>query len=77
MPHRELNNANAVKRMTDFLGHSNNFATLSLSLSLSQVLTYNKLSTVSPLAGALIYGFSCIRAREAASFFTPVQAMNF
>jgi hypothetical protein len=34
MPHsRELNNANAVKRMTDFLGHSNNFATLSLSLS--------------------------------------------
>ena len=35
MPHRELNNANAVKRMTDFLGHSNNFATLSLSLSLS------------------------------------------
>ena len=38
---RRLNNANAVKRMTDFLGHSNNFATLSLSLSLSlsQVLT--------------------------------------
>ena len=36
MPHyRRLNNANAVKRMTDFLGHSNNFATLSLSLSLS------------------------------------------
>lgn len=32
MYRRELNNANAVKRMTDFLGHSNNFATLSLSL---------------------------------------------
>ena len=27
---RRLNNANAVKRMTDFLGHSNNCATLSL-----------------------------------------------
>lgn len=35
MYRRELNNANEVKRMTDFLGHSNNFATLSLSLSLS------------------------------------------
>ena len=34
MPRRELNNANAVKRMADFLGHSNIFATLSLSLSL-------------------------------------------
>ena len=33
MYRRELNNANAVKRMADFLGHSNNFATLSLSLS--------------------------------------------
>jgi len=29
-----LNNANAVKRMTETFGHSNNFATLSLSLSL-------------------------------------------
>ncbi len=37
MYRRELNNANAVKRMADFLGHSNNFATL------SQVLTYNSL----------------------------------
>ena len=36
MPERE--NINIVKReqkMADFLGHSNNFATLSLSLSLS------------------------------------------
>ena len=30
----KLNNANAAKRMTKFLGHSNIFATLSLSLSL-------------------------------------------
>ena len=30
-----LNNANAAKRMTDFLGHSNNFATLSLSQALA------------------------------------------
>ena len=29
MPRRELNNATAVKKMTDFLGHSNIFATLS------------------------------------------------
>ena len=43
MYRRELNNANAVKRMIDFLGHSNNFTTLSLSLSLSQALTYNSL----------------------------------
>lgn len=35
MYRRELNNANEVKRMTDFLGHSYIFATLSLSLSLS------------------------------------------
>ena len=33
MPHRELNNANAVKRMTETFGHSNNFATLSLRRS--------------------------------------------
>ena len=35
MPRRELNNANAVKRMTDFFGHSNDLITL------SQVSTYN------------------------------------
>ena len=40
MPRRELNNANEVKRMTDFLGHSYIFATLSLSLSLSLSLRY-------------------------------------
>ena len=32
MYRRELNNANAVKRMTDSFGHSNILATLSLSL---------------------------------------------
>ena len=37
----KLNNANAAKRMTNVLGHSNVCATLSLSLS--QVLTYNSL----------------------------------
>ena len=59
--------------MAETFGRYNIFATLSLSLSLSlsQALTYNKISTVSPLAGALIYGFSCIRAREAALFFYP------
>ncbi len=34
MPHyRRLNNANAVKRMTDFLGHSDNLITLSQALA--------------------------------------------
>ena len=37
MPHRELNNANAVKRMTETFGHSNNFATLSLSQALAYI----------------------------------------
>jgi len=36
MPRREtLNNHNTAKRMTETFGHSNIFATLSLSLSLS------------------------------------------
>ena len=36
MPRREtLNNANTAKIMADSFGHYNNFATLSLSLSLS------------------------------------------
>ena len=34
---RELNIANGAKRMTEIFGRSNNFATLSLSLSLSHV----------------------------------------
>jgi hypothetical protein len=42
MPRRELNNANAVKRMTDFLGHSNNFATLSQVLN-RQSTTFNNI----------------------------------
>ena len=33
MHRRELNNANEVKRMADFLGHSNNLITLSLRYS--------------------------------------------
>lgn len=44
---RELNNANEVKRMADFLGHSNNLITLSLS----QVLTYNSISFNTARAG--------------------------
>ena len=35
MPHREnINNVKREKRMADFLGHSNDLITLSLSLSL-------------------------------------------
>ena len=64
MPRREtLNNANRAKIMAETFGHSNNFATL------SQVLTYNKLSTNSPPTGAAKYTtFLCRNAREAAMF---------
>ena len=40
---RVIKYVDAVQKMAEFLGHSNIFATLSLSLSLSQVLTYNSL----------------------------------
>ena len=73
MPRRELNNANEVKRMTDFLGHSYIFATLSLSLSLSQVLTASH--TLLEIAGicARIYGFPWNEPREARLFFIPIR----
>ena len=49
MPRRELNNANAVKRMTETFGHSNNFATLSLSLICAnrQSTTFNNIRACS------------------------------
>ena len=47
MPHRELNNANAVKRMTETFGHSNNFATLSYALA-RPIRTLAKARTASP-----------------------------
>ena len=57
--------------MTEFLGHFKDLITLSPSLSLrySPTVAY----TLLRFAGdrALIYGFSCIRAREAALFFIP------
>ena len=49
MPRREtLNNHNTAKIMAETFGHSNIFATLSLSLSLSlsQVPTYNNTSFI-------------------------------
>ena len=68
MTHREtiINIVKRVKRMTETFGHSNIFATL------SQVLTASH--TLLRFAGvrASIYGFSCIRAREAALFFIPL-----
>ena len=67
MPRRELNNANEVKRMTDFLGHSYIFATL------SQVLTASH--TLLEIAGicARIYGFPWNEPREARLFFIPIR----
>ena len=65
----------AVKRMTDSFGHSNIFATLSLSLSLSlsQVLTASH--TLLEIAGirARIYGFPWNEPREARLFFIPIR----
>ena len=56
--------------MTTKFGHSNNFATLSLSLSLSLIYALTASPPLLEIAGdrALIYGFSCIRARKAALF---------
>ena len=45
---RRLNNANVVKRMTETFGHSNNFATLSLSLSYA--LTASPPPLIRPIA---------------------------
>ena len=52
-------------------GHSKDLITLSLSLSLSHALTASH--TLLRFAGdrALIYGFLCRNAREAAVFFVP------
>lgn len=57
-----VNIVKRAKRMTDFLGHFNIFATL------SQVLTYNRFYAASSYAGALRYGFLCNHARKAALF---------
>ena len=46
MYRRELNNANEVKRMTDFLGHSNNFATLSLSCANRQSTSFHTCANI-------------------------------
>ena len=57
--------------MAEFLGHSKDLITLSLSLSLSHALTASH--TLLRFAGdrALIYGFSWNKPREAAVFFCP------
>ena len=72
MYHREnINNVKREKRMADFLGHSDNLITLSLSLSLSlsQVLTYNSITLIYCPRGRIIYGFPCFLARKACLFF--------
>ena len=76
MPRREtLNNHNTAKSMTDFLGHSNIFDTLSLSLSLSLSLRRsprgNNTFILRAGSPASIYGFSCVPAREVGLFFCP------
>ena len=73
MPYRErLNNVNEAKRITESFGYSDIFATLSLSLSLSQVLIANY--TLLSIAGvrAMIYGFSCKLARRS-DCFLPIH----
>ena len=73
---RELNITNEEKRMAETFGHSKDLITLSLSLSLSLSHALTASHTLLRFAGdrALIYGFSCIRAREAALFFVPHAA---
>ena len=68
MPSREIIIAKREQKMTDLLGHSNIFATLSLS----QLLTANY--TLLNFAGvrAIIYGFSCKLARRS-DCFLPIH----
>ena len=74
MPEREnVKNVNIVKRekiMAETFGHYKDLITLSLSLSLSLSHALTASHTLLRFAGdrALIYGFLCIRAREAAVF---------
>ena len=58
------------KRMAELFGHSNNFATLSLSLRYPPTIT---LPLYTARAGVYIYGFSCNHAREAVAFFSINQ----
>lgn len=68
-----LNIDNATQRMTHFLGHSNIFATLSLSLSLSLItLKANQFIVRLCARGTEICGFPCNRAGEAGLSFVPV-----
>ncbi len=70
-----INYVNGEKRMADLFGHSKDLITLSLSLSLSLRYSPTIDYTLLRLAGTRvkIYGFSCIRAREAALFFIPTR----
>ena len=73
MTHREtiINIVKVAQRMTNLLGHSNNFATL------SQVLTYNNLYIIMRnLSRVLIYGFPCKPTREAALFVINLTQKN-
>lgn len=74
---RELNITNGEQKMTDSFGHSNNFATLSLSLSLrySPTIAYTLLRLVGDRAS--IYGFLCIRATDGAAREEPSSLVLF
>ena len=61
--------------MTDFLGCYNIFATLSLSLSLSQVLTASHTLLETAGTRARIYGFPWNEPREA-RFFYPYPTVK-
>ena len=67
----KLNKANAAKRMADFLGHSKDLITLSLS----QALAYKRGSYIFYFTRGLpasIYGFSWYKPREVGLFLSPV-----
>ena len=73
MTRREINIVKREQKLTETFGRYNIFATLSLSLSLSQVLTASH--TLLEVAGirARIYGFPWNEPREARLFFIPIR----
>ena len=70
---REINIVKREQKMAETFGRYNIIATLSLSLSLSQVLTASH--TFLEVAGirARIYGFLWNEPREARLFFIPIR----
>ena len=75
MSRRELNNANRAKIMAETFGHYNNFATLSLSLSLSGARPTREVTTLFILRAGRprqYTAFPGTNQEKSACFFVPV-----